>query len=212
MKITIIIWVILYTSIAFAINKPNHAPTIETPNIAKITNSPQMSALNIIQNTLSSLKTLKKHKQVNIEEVRALIKTELLSNVAIDTATKLALKKHWNTLTSSQQSLFQQYIIQSLIKDYANIFIAYDKLDDLQIVIDPKIKRQDNKAIVKLIVSINNNAKPIILTLKMIQTDQWRIYDVVFSGVSLIKNYHAQFNSHIRRKGLESLVAKIMKK
>lgn len=212
MKITIIIWVILYTSIAFAINKPNHTPTLETPNIAKITNSPQMSALNIIQNTLSSLKTLKKHKQVNIEEVRALIKTELLSNVAIDTATKLALKKHWNTLTSSQQSLFQQYIIQSLIKDYANIFIAYDKLDDLQIVIDPKIKRQDNKAIVKLIVSINNNAKPIILTLKMIQTDQWRIYDVVFSGVSLIKNYHAQFNSHIRRKGLESLVAKIMKK
>jgi len=46
----------------------------------------------------------------------------------------------------------------------------------------------------------------------MIRENKWRIYDVVFSGVSLIKNYRAQFNSHIKRKGLDSLIAKVIKK
>jgi phospholipid transport system substrate-binding protein len=46
----------------------------------------------------------------------------------------------------------------------------------------------------------------------MIRSSKWRVYDVVFSGVSLIKNYRAQFNSHIKRKGMDSLIAKIIKK
>jgi len=50
------------------------------------------------------------------------------------------------------------------------------------------------------------------ISLKMIRSSQWRVYDVVFSGVSLMKNYRAQFDSHIKRKGIDSLVAKTLKK
>jgi hypothetical protein len=46
----------------------------------------------------------------------------------------------------------------------------------------------------------------------MIRSSHWRVYDLVFSGVSLIKNYKAQFNSHIKRKGMDSLIKKINKK
>jgi phospholipid transport system substrate-binding protein len=46
----------------------------------------------------------------------------------------------------------------------------------------------------------------------MIRLDHWRIYDVLFAGVSIIKNYQAQFNSHIKRKGMDSLVKKITEK
>lgn len=214
MKITIIIWAIFYTSIAFITNSAANTEVEKTTSktAMDIIDPPQISALNIILGTLSSLKELKKHNQATIENVRTLIKIKLLSNVDISTATELSLKQHWNKLNPSQKSIFQQYIIQSLIKDYVNIFIAYDKLDELHITVNPKVKRQNNRAIVNLTVRINNNVKPMILTLKMIQNNQWRIYDVAFSGVSLIKNYRAQFNSHIRRKGLESLIVKIAEK
>ncbi|MEO1940603.1 MAG: ABC transporter substrate-binding protein, partial [Candidatus Thioglobus sp.] len=53
------------------------------------------------------------------------------------------------------------------------------------------------------------DAKVVLITLKLIRDDRWKIYDVIFSGVSVVKNYRAQFNSHIKRKGLNSLIKKI---
>jgi ABC-type transport system involved in resistance to organic solvents, auxiliary component len=61
-------------------------------------------------------------------------------------------------------------------------------------------------------ITINDDPKPLIISLKMIRSNQWRVYDVVFSGVSLMKNYRAQFDSHIKRKGINSLIAKTIKK
>jgi phospholipid transport system substrate-binding protein len=98
------------------------------------------------------------------------------------------------------------------MKDYAGILGSYEKLDSVNIEVNPKVKRKDNKAIVKLIITLNNDPKPINITLKMIRSSHWQVYDVIFSGVSLVKNYAAQFNSHIKRKGIDSLVAKIVKK
>jgi phospholipid transport system substrate-binding protein len=73
-------------------------------------------------------------------------------------------------------------------------------------------KTPNNKAIVKLLIAFNDTQTPFKITLKMIHSDRWRVYDLVFSGVSLIKNYRAQFNSHIKRKGLDSLIKKINNK
>jgi phospholipid transport system substrate-binding protein len=47
---------------------------------------------------------------------------------------------------------------------------------------------------------------------KMVKHQHWKIYDVVFSGVSLVKNYAAQFNSYIKRKGFEAFVDKYLNK
>jgi hypothetical protein len=44
----------------------------------------------------------------------------------------------------------------------------------------------------------------------MIYSQQWRVYDVVFSGISLIKTYKAQFDSHIKRKGIDSLTCGVL--
>ena len=190
---------------------PNPAKIINNP-VAEIIDPPGAAALNIIVNNLSSLKALRKRNKASIENVEHLIKVKLLPNIATNIATELTLKKHWLKLSDQQKSIFKAYIVQSLIRDYAGILGAYDQLDSINISVDPKIRRKDDKAIVKLIIHLGDNPKPINVTLKMIRSNQWRAYDLVFSGVSLMKNYRAQFNSHIRRKGIDSLVSKISKK
>ena len=181
-------------------------------SIAEVIDPPGAAALNIIVSNLSSLKELRKKNMASVENIEHLIKVKLLPNIAVAISTELALKKHWHKLNLQQKLIFQTYIVQSLIKDYAGMLGAYDELDSINISVDPKIRRKDNKAIVKLIIHFSNNPKPINVSLKMIRSSQWRAYDLVFSGVSLIKNYRAQFNSHIRRKGIDSLVSKISKK
>ena len=206
---------IFYVNFALAAESvpstPNLANTLNN-SIAEIIDPPGTAALNIIVSNLSSLKELRKKKLASVENIEHLIKVKLLPNIAVDISTELALKKHWHKLNLQQKLIFQTYIVQSLIKDYAGILGTYEQLDSINISVDPKIRRKDNKAIVKLIIHLGDNPKPINVSLKMIRSSQWRAYDLVFSGVSLIKNYRAQFNSHIRRKGIDSLVSKISKK
>jgi phospholipid transport system substrate-binding protein len=213
-RLTIIL-TIFHLNIAFAMDgmptMPNPAQMVNE-SMADIIDPPNTAALNIMVSALSSLKELRKSGKATTENIKALIKIKLLPSIAMDVSTELSLKKHWGKLNHDQKVIFQRYISHSLMKDYAGILGSYKKLDSVSISVNPKVKRKDNKAIVKLIITLNNEPKPINITLKMIRSNQWRVYDVVFSGVSLVKNYAAQFNSHIRRKGLDSLVAKIVKK
>ena len=101
---------------------------------------------------------------------------------------------------------------KSLIRDYVGILSSYKDIDSVQISVDPKIKRKDNKAIVKLVISINDAKEPFVISLKMIRLNSWSVYDVVFSGVSVVKNYKAQFNSYIKRKGIDALIKRSKRK
>jgi len=67
-----------------------------------------------------------------------------------------------------------------LVDNYSAILAAYDDLDNIKITADSKVKRKGNKAIVKLLIDINGNNKPVEVSLKMVLTDDWSIYDVVF--------------------------------
>ena len=215
MKRLVIILAIFHLNIAFALSGMPSMPNpvkIMNDSVADIIDPPNTAALNIMVNALSSLKELRKQNKDSTENVKTLIEIKLLPQIAIEVSTELALKKHWHILTAQQKLIFQKYITQSLIRDYAGILSAYENLDTVNIAVDPKVKRKGNKAIVKLIVNLGDDPKPFNITLKMIRSSKWRVYDVVFSGVSLIKNYRAQFNSHIKRKGMDSLIAKIIKK
>lgn len=209
LKTLFVIFSILTASAILAVDRNVASPSKAVTNIS---NPPNIIAFNIIENALLALKKLRKQNKVTPKSIETLIKTVLLPHIEINMAVYLTLKKHWSLLSKQQKKAFQQYITQSLINDYAGILITYKQLDDIKISINPKVRRKDNKAIVKLLIAFNDTQTPFKITLKMIHSDRWRVYDLVFSGVSLIKNYRAQFNSHIKRKGLDSLIKKINNK
>ncbi len=173
---------------------------------------PEVAAVHVMTEALLALKESKAQGNNSVEDVEELIISQLLPSLDINESTKQALKKHWDALKPKQKTILQTYIAVSLVDNYSSILSTYDDLDSIKISADSKVKRKGNKAIVKLKININGESKPIIVSLKMILSDDWHIYDVVFSGVSLVKNYQASFGSHIKRKGVESLIAKASKK
>ena len=34
----------------------------------------------------------------------------------------------------------------------------------------------------------------------------WKVYDIIFDGISLMKNYRADFREHVKDKGIDSLI------
>jgi len=210
-KALLIILSILHTNTVLAM--VNHTGVVtQSQEVADIIDPPNSAALNIMVSALSSLKELKKQNKASKENVEALIRIKLVPNIAMGVSTKIALNKHWEGLNVQQKQFFQHYITESLIQDYVGILSSYEKLDSIQISVDPEVKRKDNKAIVKLNISINKDEKPFTVSLKMIRLNAWHVYDIVFSGVSIVKNYQAQFNSYIKRKGVDALIERSEKK
>lgn len=181
-------------------------------SVIEIIDPPGAAALSIIVDSLSSLKELKKHNQSTIENIKALINVKLFPHLDVNTALKISLKGYWEDLDFKQRQVFYKYIVQSLVNDYAAILVTYDNLDSINVSVDPEIVRKDNRALVKLRITFNDDPKVTIVSLKMIRSNRWKVYDVVFSGVSLVKNYRSQFKSYIRRNGLEALIEKISNK
>ncbi len=210
-KTALIILSILQMNFAFAQSEAPKIP-IDKKEVIEILDPPGAAALNIMLSALSSFKELKKSEQASIENTTSLVKIKVLPFIDLQTSTQIALEDHWDQLNIAQKQLFINYIEHSLIKDYVGMLYSYKDIDFVEIALQKKVLRKDNKALVKLEIKANAQSKPSLITLKMIRNERWRIYDVVFAGVSVVKNYNAQFNSHIKRKGLDSLIQKTFDK
>ncbi|WP_428087176.1 MlaC/ttg2D family ABC transporter substrate-binding protein [Candidatus Thioglobus sp.] len=214
-KTLLIILLIFQINLAFAqldAKQGDALVPIDKQTVIEILDPPGTAALNIMVSALSSFKVLKKSGEDSLENTTSLVKIKILPFIDIETSTQITLKNHWGKLNLQQKQLFINYISQSLIKDYVGMLHSYEALDLVQISLNRKVKRKGNKAIITLEVKPNPEAKAVPVTFKLIRNDQWKIYDVVFAGISVIKNYRAQFDSHIKRKGLDSLIKKTFKK
>jgi len=206
----IYLFLLLSSSLSYAVEDNGDQPKNE--NISDIIDPPGSAALNILVSSLSSLKELKKQNKETIENIETLIRLKLLPSLDIAYSTQRALDNYYDDLTDSEKQLFETYIIESLINDYVGILGAYQDLDSINISVGENILRKDNRANVPLIISFSDNSQPVEVALSMIKTNSWKIYDVTYSGVSLIKNYQAQFGSMIKRKGKDFLIGIITKK
>ena len=206
----IYLFLLLSSSLSYAVE--GNEGQSKNENISDIIDPPGSAALNILVSSLSSLKELKKQDKGTIENIQTLIRMKLLPSLDISYSTQRALDNYYNDFTDSEKQLFETYIIEALINDYIGILGAYQNLDSINISIGKDILRKDNRANVPIIVSFSKNSQPVEVALSMIKTNSWKIYDVTFSGVSLVKNYQAQFGSMIKRKGKDFLIKVITKK
>ena len=193
LKRLVIILTIVYMNLAFA-ERPNE-------------NTPHSVAVNVMESTLLSLKTLQEQNKNSLSNIENLVLTKLMPNVDISFATKIMLRDRWDDLSSKQRTMFVDYITRSIVQDYVGLLNSYENLDDLSIQIEDDSTINGNKALVKLHIAINKNNYQSFITLKMVKLNRWYIYDAVFPGISILMHYQKSFDSIIKRKGVDGLIA-----
>ena len=193
LKRLVIILTIVYMNLAFA-ERPNE-------------NSPHSVAVNVMKGTLLALKTLQGQNKNSLNDIENLVLNKLMPNVDINFATKIILRDRWNDLSSKQQTMFADYITHSIVQDYVGLLNSYENLDDLNIQIEDGSTINGNKASIKLHIAINKNNYQYFITLKMVKLNRWHIYDAVFPGISMLMHYQKNFDSIIKRKGMDGLIA-----
>lgn len=121
-----------------------------------------------------------------------------------DKIAPLVLGKHWNTASATDQSRFKKEFQTLLVRAYSRAFIEYS---DWTIQYQPfELAAGASKVIVKTKV-VQRSIQPVELSYRMfLSHGEWKVYDIVIDGVSLVTNYRSSFSEDIQRRGSLSAV------
>ncbi len=159
---------------------------------------------------LEKQKELPKNKRTVF--IYDLIDKILLPYVDLDEMARAVVGRNaWNKADDQVQRQFIQTFKRYVINTYMSALSSYDgqqKMhfqplkgeykDRVQVISNLHLS---NGAIVKLQYNLKQNA-----------AKGWKIYDFSVDGISLVKNYNAQFASILRNEGLAGLVQKLKEK
>jgi len=121
---------------------------------------------------------------------------------------KRTLSRNWKKLNGDQQKEFEDLFRKLLGNVYMDRILAYK---DEKVAFERETMLSEDKAEVQ--TKILTSTKEIPMHYRMIaNNDQWKVYDVIIEGVSMIKNYRSQFNSILAKKPPEELLKILRKK
>jgi len=142
--------------------------------------------VNKVVKTLCDPQFKAQSREVKIAKIREIVNqvfdyTEL---------SKRTLGRNWKALTAEQQKEFVQLFSELLEKVYADRLLAYS---DEKVIFEKETMLKENQAEVQSFV-LTSDGKNIPIFYRMLQNgNQWRVYDVIIEGVSMVKNYRTQF-------------------
>jgi len=145
-------------------------------------------------------------------ERRRLIRAQMDARFDWTAVARSCLGRHWSKRSPAQQQEFVSVFGELLERSYTEKFETYYR--DLEKVDYVSQRIIENYASVKVVLTTKGEVShPVEYRLeKAGQADDWRIYDVLIEGVSLVKNYRDQFDDIIAKSSYEKLLQDIKSK
>ncbi|WP_029147955.1 phospholipid-binding protein MlaC [Methylophilus sp. 5] len=146
----------------------------------------------------------------NQQKIFALAEEKILPNFDFEKVSRLVLGKNWTNATPEQKTAFQAEFKTLLMRTYAT---ALSKYKNQTIEYKPfRMEAGADSATVKTAIQ-QPGGDPISVDYSLgKKADDWKVFDIVIEGVSLVTNYRSQFAQEIRQNGLDSLTKKLADK
>jgi phospholipid transport system substrate-binding protein len=160
-------------------------------------------ALHIIQSAHSG-------KAPSLRERRAEILTIVDEYFDFREMAKRSLGRPWKDQSPEKQREFVALFKELLFHNYVGKVETYTGTNE-RIVYDEEKIEGDHALVMTRVLGYKNT--DVQLNYRLFNHEgQWRVYDVVVEGVSLIDNYRGQFNSIIANKSFDALIDQLKKK
>jgi phospholipid transport system substrate-binding protein len=160
----------------------------------------------IIQSVSTQLQQKLKDKVFtkNFAQVTEYVSSVISLHTDFDKIAPLVLGKHWKTATADEQQRFTHEFKTLIVRTYSRAFVEYN---DWTIRFMPmEIPAESTKVTVKTEV-LQPNQQPVSVNYRMFQNKgEWKVYDILIDGVSLVTNYRSTFSNEIETKGSLSAV------
>lgn len=135
----------------------------------------------------------------DFNKINQFVNQTIYPRVDFDRIAALVLGKLWKTATIEERSRFKQEFQTLLVRTYSRAFIEFKEwtVRFLPMEMEPGA----TKVIVKTEV-LQPGKQPVAIDYRMALNDgQWKAYDIMIEGVSLVTNYRTTFNNEMQTKG-----------
>jgi phospholipid transport system substrate-binding protein len=144
-------------------------------------------------------------KDAKLAEIRKII-NEIFDYQELSRRT---LGREWRKFKPEQQKEFVDLFSQLLENVYADRILAYTH-EKIEFGKETVLKK-GRVEVESYIITTDNKKVPLFYRVTE-KKNQWRVYDVVIEGVSMIKNYRGQFRQILTNKKPEDLLQTLREK
>ncbi len=161
-----------------------------------------------LKNSVEEISQLVSVHKDRFEEDEAFLRdkmnTIVMPKLDITLMSKIILgKKIWKSMSEQEHNRFVEAFKYRMVSTYMKSLTAFDG-EKIQFL-PYKPGKRENLAFVKskYIIASGN----VDVDYRLIKNDSgWKVYDIIFEGISLMKNYRVDFRDHVNKKGIQSLI------
>lgn len=147
----------------------------------------------------------------DFKQVNVFVLETIEPHVDFDRIAALVLGKLWRQVTADEKAQFTKEFRTLLIRTYSRAFIGFK---NWSVVFLPlKIKPDAKKIIIKTEI-LQPTAATIGISYRMVLAEgQWKVYDIIIEGVSLVTNYRTSIKNEFRKAGsIGKVIEKLAKR
>ena len=137
------------------------------------------------------------------DERIAIISTEIETVFDFKELSRRTLGRNWKKMSSEQQKEFVELFRKLLQGVYADRLLAYS---DQKIIFDKETMLKKGRAEVQSYLQTSDGKKIPLFYRLTNKSGNWRVYDVIIEGVSMVKNYRTQFRDILSKNSPEKLL------
>jgi phospholipid transport system substrate-binding protein len=137
---------------------------------------------------------------------------EILSpHIDFERVTRLILGKYWRQITPEQRTRFIEEFSDYQLRTYAVALTDHTGVEVTYLPTRPS-GREDRAMVRTLIPKKDGTHISVDYRLLLDNGGQWKVYDVIVEGVSLLTSYRATIGAEIERYGIEGLIQRLSEK
>ncbi len=132
-------------------------------------------------------------------KINQFVNDAIYPHTDFDKVSELVLGKIWKTATTDERKRFKHEFQTMLVRVYSRAFVDFK---DWSVRFLPlEMENGATKVVVKTEV-LQPGIQPIGVSYRMLLSDgEWKAYDIMIEGVSLVTNYRSTFANEVQTKG-----------
>lgn len=147
----------------------------------------------------------------DFSKINQFVNDAIYPHTDFDKVSELVLGKIWKTATTDERERFKHEFQTMLVRVYSRAFVDFK---DWSVRFLPlEMENGATKVVVKTEV-LQPGIQPIGVSYRMLLSDgEWKAYDIMIEGVSLVTNYRSTFANEVQTKGsLNAVIEGLVKR
>ncbi len=185
---------------------------ITVPAVAGAGLMPDVLVEQTVNELIDTLQSQRPELEKDKRKLYQMVEDVVIPHFEVNIIARLVLAKNWRQASPSQQHSFAEEFKKMLIRTYATALFEYTGKEKMDVK-PLRIKNGERKAKVETKVTLPG-APPVPVNYSFLLTKEgeWKIYDIVIDGISLVTNYRASYKQFVSQKGLDALISELAAK